>query len=490
MRVGSEGVGGTPYDATGAARAGEAKPGAEATFAGAGFFELLALLQGATPELTPASPDAEGSDEVIDDEIAVAAPDGTQGPPAGLSATDQAAALAGVVVTLSSDAVAAAAAASSGAAVVAGSSVATGVRGGVAGGAPAADPVLGVQGGDGQVARAPSGEGASVATVGPARAVVSEPSVDAAVQPPPQPAAPQQATAAAGRPLSAQKTGALQPVAPANPGVPTPVEPRADVAVPQHAQTDHAPSRQPVASAAQAYDPAGFADAFRDGHAADAGDEQDPGDWPGRAENQPGVTTVKGFAAVIERARDVAPTTTTATLDAAPSRDELTAARDTRAADPGTQPAAHTLRASLRGGEGTEMPSWIERLTSPQRLALSRNADALTFDLEPNGLGRIEVRLSFGRDGVRAQVFAEHEHTRTLLVNQQPALAAAFERNDLRLESFLVDLGLGADGQQDARSAWDEMNAFDQIGLVSSSTGDDVAGDTVSPATTLLSVRA
>jgi len=106
MRVGSEGVGGTPYDATGAARAGEAKPGAEATFAGAGFFELLALLQGATPELTPASPDAEGSDEVIDDEIAVAAPDGTQGPPAGLSATDQAAALAGVVVTLSSDAVA------------------------------------------------------------------------------------------------------------------------------------------------------------------------------------------------------------------------------------------------------------------------------------------------------------------------------------------------------------------------------------------------
>ena len=68
---------------------------------------------------------------------------------------------------------------------------------------------------------------------------------------------------------------------------------------------------------------------------------------------------------------------------------------------------------------------------------------------------------------MRAAVVAEHEHTRTLLASQQPQLAAALERNDVRLESFLVDVGTQSGG--DGREAWRDRTdptAFDQIGLV------------------------
>ena len=137
----------------------------------------------------------------------------------------------------------------------------------------------------------------------------------------------------------------------------------------------------------------------------------------------------------------------------------MPAARDTqRASEITSRAASGAERAAL--ADGGSLPGWIERLTNPQRLAAARRTNALRFDLEPAGLGRIEVRLSFGRDGVRAQVFAEHEHTRALIAQQQPQLAGAFERNDLRLESFLVDLGFGGEGSGEARREVEDPDAF------------------------------
>ena len=91
---------------------------------------------------------------------------------------------------------------------------------------------------------------------------------------------------------------------------------------------------------------------------------------------------------------------------------------------------------------------------------------------------------------MRAQVFAEHDHTRSLIANQQPQLAAAFERNDLHLESFLVDLGLGADGGGDARREAADVEAFDDLGLVSSSRPDADDGESIASISGLVNVRA
>lgn len=161
------------------------------------------------------------------------------------------------------------------------------------------------------------------------------------------------------------------------------------------------------------------------------------------------------------RAHDASP------ADASTRPEALGIVRSDATAAAGHAEGTTRLRAAGFGDGTAGLPSWVERLASPDGLAATRRGNALHLDLEPNGLGRIEVRLSFGRDGVRASLLTEHEHTRTLLASQQPQLAAALERNDLRLESLLVDVGAqsGGDGRQAARDASDPT-AFDQIGLV------------------------
>ena len=177
--------------------------------------------------------------------------------------------------------------------------------------------------------------------------------------------------------------------------------------------------------------------------------------------------------------------------DASLRADALGAARSDATAAASSGNGAARLRASgfARGEAG--LPSWVERLASPEGLAATRRGNTLHLDLEPNGLGRIELRLTFGRDGVRASVLTEHEHTRTLLASQQPQLAAALERNDVRLESFLVDVGAqsGGDGREAGRDATDPA-AFDRIGLVHTSTAEPVLDETATPTRGLVNVRA
>lgn len=153
--------------------------------------------------------------------------------------------------------------------------------------------------------------------------------------------------------------------------------------------------------------------------------------------------------------------------DGATRPDALGLVRPIEAVAGGGADGTSRLRAAGFGDGTAGLPSWVDRLASPDGLAATRRGHALHLDLEPNGLGRIEVRLSFGRDGVRASLITEHEHTRALLASQHPQLAAALERNDLRLESFLVDVGAqgGGEGRQDARDAADAA-AFDELGLV------------------------
>ncbi|MBM4244990.1 MAG: flagellar hook-length control protein FliK, partial [Deltaproteobacteria bacterium] len=160
----------------------------------------------------------------------------------------------------------------------------------------------------------------------------------------------------------------------------------------------------------------------------------------------------------------------------------------------GVSTSTERLRASgFLSGESS-LPSWVERLASHDGLAAARRGEALHLDLEPHGLGRIEIRLSLGRDGLRASLITEHEHTRHLLASQQPQLAAALERSELRLESFLVDVGAHAGG--DGREAWRDATdpaAFDRIGMVHVAERDAAPDDPFRAATAsrgLVSVRA
>jgi flagellar hook-length control protein FliK len=231
-----------------------------------------------------------------------------------------------------------------------------------------------------------------------------------------------------------------------------------------------------------------FADAGNGAHAKEQ-EGRDQAESPEVAEPAPVQGAGKSAAVSVAHGSDDAPGPAVGADNGQAARELGGATHAPRDAVDVAKPAPEVPRASVASGAVPGLPSWIERLASAQRLGASSKGEALHFDLEPNGLGRIEVRLSVGRDGVRTQIFTEHEHTRTLLANQQSQLAAAFERNELRLESFLVDLGLGGEAGRDARHEPTDVNAFDQTGLVSSSTADDVVAEAL-PVAGLVSVRA
>ncbi|MBM4265673.1 MAG: hypothetical protein FJ144_03495 [Deltaproteobacteria bacterium] len=148
-----------------------------------------------------------------------------------------------------------------------------------------------------------------------------------------------------------------------------------------------------------------------------------------------------------------------------------------------------TWRAAATPSGTAELPSWIERV-SATRHALERGSSVIHFELEPRDLGRIEVRLSFGREGLHARIHAEHEDARTLIANQQPALAASLERNEVRLASFLVDLGLSSDDRQRSRHPLEDEFLLGSSLLAGEAESADEPELHVAPLARLLSVRA
>jgi flagellar hook-length control protein FliK len=119
---------------------------------------------------------------------------------------------------------------------------------------------------------------------------------------------------------------------------------------------------------------------------------------------------------------------TTTTRDATPAR---------------LAPAAHL--------PGELAPRWSERVVDAVRLSGIRGGGEIRLQLEPEGLGHIDVRLHLQGDGVRAMIVAEHESTRALLTSQQHVLHDAFSRSDVRLSGFSVDVGSGGGAASFAR---------------------------------------
>jgi flagellar hook-length control protein FliK len=100
---------------------------------------------------------------------------------------------------------------------------------------------------------------------------------------------------------------------------------------------------------------------------------------------------------------------------------------------------------------GELAPRWSERVVDAVRLSALRGGGEIRLQLEPEGLGHIDVRLHLQSDGVRAVIVAEHESTRALLTSQQQVLQDAFTRSDVRLSGFSVDVGSGGGAASFAR---------------------------------------
>jgi len=491
MRVGYDAGGATPLDASGAKATG-ASPG-DAPSAGAGFFALLALLQGAAASGEASAP---GTGELVGE----AEPGDGEGTGEGGEEPGP----GDVIVSLSGAAVASASADPAGAAGVAntaGTGGATQAQTSGTGGASVAargggEPATLVAGSGGAavgvVATAPAEKTADVAT-GSAEAVrAAAVAGDAAV-------ARGQSTAkpapAAGQAQVPHESDASTAPAAAGGAIPQPPA----VATPATRGTRDDAARPSGESAGEGTSVEGTIarDLVGDGSAAASGDPADAeaeGDARERAFAGFGEAR-RSFATSAERAAvrvGLEPAGSALQQGAAEvtrsGGDGVPVARDAAApVDAGGRAAASTQRAPL--GDGATLPSWIERLTSPQRLA-ARRSTALRIDLEPAGLGRIEVRLSFGRDGVRAQVMTEHDHTRALLAQQQPQLAAAFERSDLRLESFLVDVGVGGDASGEAHREVEEPAAWDAAFANGAAREGEHEVPSATVVTGLLSVRA
>lgn len=111
----------------------------------------------------------------------------------------------------------------------------------------------------------------------------------------------------------------------------------------------------------------------------------------------------------------------------------------------GTTPQANGTAAAARTSlaPGTIEARWSERVSDAVRLSALRGGGEIRLQLEPEGLGHIDVRLHLHADGVRAVIVAEHESTRALLQSQQHVLQDAFGRSELRLSGFSVDVGSG-----------------------------------------------
>lgn len=117
------------------------------------------------------------------------------------------------------------------------------------------------------------------------------------------------------------------------------------------------------------------------------------------------------------------------------------------------------------GRPGILRASVVEQITRHIRLATLRGRSGLSIQLEPRDLGRVQVHVSSGTDGLRIGLAAESSDTRDLIQASLPQLRAAFESQGLMIDRFELDTGAGftgfgsADGGAQQRSGLSNAGA-------------------------------
>lgn len=106
------------------------------------------------------------------------------------------------------------------------------------------------------------------------------------------------------------------------------------------------------------------------------------------------------------------------------------------------------VSASIVPGSRTGLPSWAERIGELAKLEHLPARAEMRIELEPEGLGRLDVRLRIVGGELHASILADHEQTRGLLVRQQHLLESALHKSDVRL--FQLDVDVRGDTQRRA----------------------------------------
>jgi len=128
--------------------------------------------------------------------------------------------------------------------------------------------------------------------------------------------------------------------------------------------------------------------------------------------------------------------------DGPPSRLEAAAVEHEARPQPLVSATAE-LRAAGQGARTHDLPPWAERIAEGVRLSALRGGTEMRVQLDPPGLGHIDLRVCLEHEGVRAVIVTEHEATKALIREGQHALQTALGRSELRLAGFSVHVGSG-----------------------------------------------
>jgi flagellar hook-length control protein FliK len=114
------------------------------------------------------------------------------------------------------------------------------------------------------------------------------------------------------------------------------------------------------------------------------------------------------------------------------------------------QTAQADFKALLAASDAPAEPSRAAQIATVhlERAAASRSTDALTIQLEPVDLGKIEVRLDFGSEGrVQASIVAENTETLDLLQRDSRSLERALQSAGLQTDAGSLNFSLRGDSR-------------------------------------------
>jgi hypothetical protein len=185
--------------------------------------------------------------------------------------------------------------------------------------------------------------------------------------------------------------------------------------------------------------------------AAAAGTGEDPYPGSSRAASEAGVSRdlPEGPLTSGRLEVDAGPRTPSGT-GAERSADTDTTSRASGAVAPSDSSSAPRapVAASVLAGSRTGLPTWAERIGELLELEHRPVRAEMRIELEPAGLGHLEVRLRMHGSGLHASIVADHEQARALLVQQQHLLESALQKGAINLSQLDVDVRGDAERRQ------------------------------------------
>jgi flagellar hook-length control protein FliK len=190
---------------------------------------------------------------------------------------------------------------------------------------------------------------------------------------------------------------------------------------------------------------------------ANAGNNSNSSSNNDPAKSQDFAQTLLGAAGAKDKSA-----TTAATTGSASFADTVNSASGTSSSSPGinTIQGANTASgfatnfsaANSSASSMTYVQATPEQVSVVLQRAASNQVQSMTIALDPAELGKVEVRLNFGKDGaVTANVTADRAETLSMLKNDHGALTQALQNAGLSADSSSLNFNLSSNSQQQAQ---------------------------------------